>query len=65
MTDAEFECLRKRLRDTARDYAPLHEEAGDWVRTLDTDGGPDRWYDATLYYAEQRELLRRRGITKN
>ena len=65
MTDAEFKRLRIQLRDTARNSAPPDEEAGNWVRTLDTAGGPDRWYDATLYYTEQAELLRRRGVTEN
>ena len=62
MTDAELERLREQLRDTARYSAPPDEEASNWVRVLDTAGGPDRWYDTSLYHAERAEILRRFGI---
>ena len=62
MTDAELKRLRTQLRNTARYCAPPDEEASNWVRALDTDGGPDCWYDAGMYHAVQVEILRRFGI---
>ena len=65
MTDLEFESLRALLKATVRDSAPPDEEAGSWVRALDTAGGPDRWYKATLYFAVEAETCRRFGIPKS
>jgi hypothetical protein len=62
MDDHEFEVLRARLRDTARHAPPPDEEAHRWVRSLDTTGGPDCWFDAELYNSMQIEMCRRRGI---
>jgi hypothetical protein len=62
MTDAELKRLRTQLRNTARYSAPPDEAASNWVRALDTDGGPDCWYDAGVYHAIQVEILRRFGI---
>jgi len=64
MTDAEFKRLKAQLQDTARSSAPPDEDADNWVRALDTAGGPDRWYNAALYFAEQVEVLRRFGVPK-
>jgi len=64
MTDAEFKHLQAQLQDTARNSAPPEEDAGSWVQALDTAGGPDRWYNAALYFAEQEEVLRRFGVPK-
>ncbi len=65
MTDAEFELLCRHLRDTARSSAPPDEEAGDWIRALDTAGGPDRWYNLGLFRARQTEIFRRFGVSES
>lgn len=62
MTDPEFKLLREQLWATARDRAPPVDEVCDWVQSLDTEGGPDHWFKASLYLEVQAELLRRHGI---
>lgn len=65
MTDTELQLLREQLWATARDRAPPAEEIGRWVHSLDTEGGPDHWFQASLYLELQTELLRRRSISES
>ena len=62
MKKADLQVLRARLHATARDVEPPPEVASRWVRVEDTQGGPDRWFDAELYFALQAETRRAFGI---
>ncbi len=57
MTADEFDLLQTRMLETARDRDPHDSE---WVRVEDTAGGPDRWMNASMYFAVMDELRRRR-----
>ena len=65
MSKADLQVLRARLHATARDVEPPPEVAIRWVRVEDTQGGPDRWFDAELFFAVQAETSRARGIPEN
>ena len=65
MRTADQQVLRARLLATARDVEPPSEVAGRWVRVEDTQGGPDRWFDAELFFSVQAETARAFGIPED
>ena len=65
MKKADVQVLRARLQATARDVEPSPEVASRRVRVEDTQGGPDRWFDAELYFALQAETSRAFGIPED